>query len=29
MSDIKPKFDWREDLAHARDLSKREVEAYG
>ena len=23
------RFDWREDLANSRDLSKREIDAYG
>ena len=26
---VAAKFDWREDLSNSRDLSRREVEAYG
>ena len=25
----RPRFDWREDLSHSRDLSRREIDAYG
>lgn len=27
--DTHKRFDWREDLTHARDLSKREMDAFG
>ena len=25
----RPRFDWREDLSHSRDLTRREIDAYG